>query len=212
MANGAPPGYPDPKFQGYKNSNKLFSPEQPNAYMGRQIILNSDRLLFNAKEDCILMYSEKAIGLNTQGSVNIDTGENPEKNYFTVNSPNIFLGLQGQNNDEYPDQPAVLGFKMVEYMNDILDLIESLYMFLLVEYTVTAPDEAGETAPGENDITGEQKQIDLLRKKVNGEDGLNPYTSMAENKGEFLGKGRQKSAELKRFRGSGILSTRIKLT
>ena len=34
-----------------------YTPIQPNAYQGKQIIINSDRVLFNAKEDSVLVYA-----------------------------------------------------------------------------------------------------------------------------------------------------------
>ena len=188
---------------------KFYAPEQPNAYQGRQIILNSDRILFNAREDSALIFADKSIGLNTQGSIHFDTSENPKKSYFIVNSPNIYLGMEGNTNTEFPKEPAVLGFKLVEYLNDILDIIESLYMFLLVEYTLTAPKNAGECAPGENDMTGEFKQVDLLRKKLNGKDGLNPYASLGDINN--IEKSLEGIAKLKKFEGSGLLSKRVKL-
>ena len=104
---------------------KAYIPEEPNVYQGRQVIINSDRLLFNAKDDSILMYAEKALGFNSMGSINFDTGEKEGHNLFVVNSPNIYLGLQGLNNDEYPEEPAVLGNALDTYLNDILDLIEN---------------------------------------------------------------------------------------
>ena len=35
-----------------------YIPEQPNIYQGKQAIINSDRILFNVKEDSILLFSE----------------------------------------------------------------------------------------------------------------------------------------------------------
>ena len=129
-----------------------YKPEQPNIYQGKQIILNSDRLLFNAKEDAILMYAEKAIGFSSQGSINFDTSEQEGKNYFIVNSPNIFLGMQGVNNNERPTEPAVLGNELETYFNDMCDLFENILIFLIAEYEVTCPKEAGPSFPGQNDI------------------------------------------------------------
>ena len=50
-----------------------YIPENPNSYTGNQVIINSDRLLFNAKEDSILFYSNKAIGFSTNGNFHFDT-------------------------------------------------------------------------------------------------------------------------------------------
>ena len=35
-----------------------FIPENPKTYQGNQVIINSDRLVFNAKNDAILLYSD----------------------------------------------------------------------------------------------------------------------------------------------------------
>ena len=40
-----------------------YIPTDPHLYQGKQVIINSDRLVFNAKDDSILLYSDKAIGL-----------------------------------------------------------------------------------------------------------------------------------------------------
>ena len=70
-----------------------YVPAQPNIYQGKQIVLNSDRILFNAKNDSILLFADKSIGMNTQGSINIDN-----KGLFVVNSRDeIYLGLNSRN-------------------------------------------------------------------------------------------------------------------
>ena len=63
-----------------------YIPEHPNIYQGNQVIINSDRLIFNAKADSILLYSDKAIGFSTNGSFHFDTA-NDDDNKFIVNSP-----------------------------------------------------------------------------------------------------------------------------
>ena len=68
-----------------KETGKPYVPEQANQYQGRQIILNSDRILFNAKEDSVLMYADKSIGFCTNGTINFDTGLS-STNAFIVNS------------------------------------------------------------------------------------------------------------------------------
>ena len=39
-----------------------YTPDTPSIYQGKQVIINSNRLLFNAKEDAILLFANKAIG------------------------------------------------------------------------------------------------------------------------------------------------------
>ena len=100
-----------------------YKPDAPGTYQGKQVIINSDRLLFNAKNDSILLFSDKAIGFSTNGSFHFDT-TNSDENKFVVNSPNIYLGLNDDGN--FPTEPAVLGDKMEILIEDILDMVDGL--------------------------------------------------------------------------------------
>ena len=80
-----------------------YVPEQPHIYQGKQVIINSDRLLFNAKTDSILLFSDKAIGFSTNGSFHFDTG-GLDGNKFVVNATDIYFGLDA---DKYPTEPAL---------------------------------------------------------------------------------------------------------
>ena len=96
-----------------------YKPDNPNIYQGKQVIINSDRLLFNAKTDSILLFSDKAIGFSTNGSIHFDTS-NGDDNNFIVNAPNIYLGLE--YDDTLPKEPAVKGDALEELLNEILDV------------------------------------------------------------------------------------------
>ena len=88
-----------------------YKPTPPNQYNQPQAILDSGRLLFNAKEDSILMFSSKAIALSSNSSVNIDTGK------FIVNSDRIDLGLNA-------NEPLLKGNKTTDFLNDVLDILQ----------------------------------------------------------------------------------------
>ena len=114
----------------------MENPTQPYEYEGKQVIINSDRLLFNAKTDSILLFSDKAIGFSTNGSFHFDTGGS-DGNKFVVNAPDIYLGL---DSDKYPTEPALLGDKTEDYLNDLLDMIEEILNVLIGQYTlISAP-------------------------------------------------------------------------
>ena len=86
----------------------MYIPEEIDKYHGKQVLINSDRLIFNARKDSILLYSDKSIGFSTNGNIHFDTGNEPdgeESNNFIVNSPNIYLGLTYEN--KLPSNPAV---------------------------------------------------------------------------------------------------------
>ena len=72
-----------------------YTPTQPDKYNGKQILITSDRLIFNAKDDSILLFSNKAIGFSTNGSFHFDTGEE-ENSKFVINAPKIYLGLKAE--------------------------------------------------------------------------------------------------------------------
>ena len=113
-----------------------YVPEQPHIYQGKQVIINSDRLLFNAKTDSILLFSDKVIGFSTNGSFHFDTSSG-NGNKFVVNAPEIVLGL---DLDKFPTEPALLGNKHETYMNDLLDMIEEILNVLIGQYTlISAP-------------------------------------------------------------------------
>ena len=141
-----------------------YKPKAPGIYQGKQVIINSDRLLFNAKDDSILLFSNKAVGFSTNGSIHFDTSNTDESN-FIVNCPNIYLGLDYK--DDLPTEPAVLGDSLEEFLNDMLDLINNLWDATLYEVSYT---ESGiYTGPNplnkgvENRI---ENQIDELRKQI----------------------------------------------
>ena len=96
-------------------------PQKPGVYQGRQVLINSDRLVFNAKDDSILLYSDKVIGFSTNGSFHFDT-TNIDDNKFIVNAPNIYLGLT--MDDSLPPNPAVLGDELGEFLGGDIGVLE----------------------------------------------------------------------------------------
>jgi hypothetical protein len=61
-------------------------PESVQSYSNPQVIIASGRLVFNAKNDSILLSAQKSVSMSTNGSININT-----KN-FLIDSGNIRLG------------------------------------------------------------------------------------------------------------------------
>tara|TARA_R110000824_G_scaffold24489_2_gene86181 strand:+ start:1296 stop:1850 length:555 start_codon:yes stop_codon:yes gene_type:complete len=127
-----------------------FKPIAPKQYQGNQIIINSDRLLFNAKEDSILLFAREAMSFSTNGSIHFDCGPNmapdpydPTKDIpnanseFIVNAHKIILGFKngagsggarGDNKGETgeEDQPALLGRETTIWLKELLDAIDAL--------------------------------------------------------------------------------------
>ena len=109
-----------------------YIPEAPNNYIGKQVIINSDRLIFNAKDDAILLFSDKAIGFSTNGNFHFDTLNNGT-NKFIINAPNIYLGLR--YDDTYANEPILLGNRTEAWLNDLIDIIS--YILDDVKYKVS---------------------------------------------------------------------------
>lgn len=92
-----------------------IQPTSPKNYSGKQIILNSGRLVFNSNKDHILFSSLKSINLNSKESVNVDTKE------FVIQSNNIFLGKK-----ELAKEPLMLGNSTVDFLKNFIECFEQL--------------------------------------------------------------------------------------
>jgi|TARA_R110000822_G_scaffold26819_9_gene80513 hypothetical protein len=102
-----------------------YKPDSPNKYAGNQVVINSDRLLFNAKKDAILIIGNETVGISTNGTFNVDSGSET-----IINSPEIYLGLGAE-------EPIVLG-------DTLLGLLEELCDALAAE---THPTPVGPSGP-----------------------------------------------------------------
>ena len=143
-----------------------YKPEAPELYQGNQVLINSDRLVFNAKTDGILLFSDKVIGFSTNGSFHFDTSKNTD-NKFIVNSPNIHLGLK--DNHEPPTEPAVLGHELETFLEDILDIVNNLIddIKYKVSYTSGPPGSPTEMNPlNESALSARKTEIRIVRDNI----------------------------------------------
>jgi len=97
-------------------------------YRGKQIIIDSDRVLLNAKDDSVFILGDKAVGISTNGTFNIDSGGKT-----IINSPQIDLGLDAKH-------PIIKG-------DEFLSIFQQ---FLLVINQITVPEL--EEATDSNDV------------------------------------------------------------
>jgi hypothetical protein len=84
-----------------------YTPEFP--YKGNQAIINSGRVLFNAKDDSVFFFAAKSIGLSSSGTINFDSTDS-----CIINSPKIYLGLNAV-------EPLVKGKRLELYLKDLND-------------------------------------------------------------------------------------------
>ena len=95
-------------------SYKSDTPILPEEYTGKQVILNSGRLVFNTTEDHLLLSSAKSISLSSAGTVNIDASE------MTIQTSKIYLGSKSAT------EPLLLGDTTVELLKTMIDVLKQL--------------------------------------------------------------------------------------
>jgi len=105
----------------YASYEENAYPTVPKEFIGDQIVLNSGRLVFNAKSDHIIISGRDSINLKSPAAVNIDTSK------LIVNSGAIFLG------DKDAEEPILLGDQTVEVLADAFkELAKWMELFNLV--------------------------------------------------------------------------------
>ena len=119
-----------------------YKPQIPGQYQGNQVIINSDRLIFNAKSDGIFLFSDKALGFSTNGSIHFDTSpkkEGEDASKVIINSPNIYLGLEPTDNS-LPTEPAVLGNELEKFLKKFIQIVDDIVDEITynVSYTVSS--------------------------------------------------------------------------
>jgi hypothetical protein len=97
-------------------------PAKPNEYAGKQLILNSGRLVFNSTEDHILLSSKKTVNINAINGFNIDSPQS------VIQSNSVLLG--GANAVE----PVLKGDTTI---NILVDLVTQLQALTIALQTVT---------------------------------------------------------------------------
>ena len=112
-------------YLSYNNSEN--TPEAVDQYIGSQVILNSDRLLFNTKEDHLMLSSAKSINLNAVQGIYFDTTQD-----IVFQSNRVYLG--GTNNS----QPVVLGDELVSLLTDVLNDLSSLTNSIQLQVSMPA--------------------------------------------------------------------------
>ena len=93
-------------------------PKAINEYIEPQIIINSNRLVFNTNKDHLLLSSIKSVGLNAVESVNIDTPKT------IIQSNEVYLG--GKDATE----PVLKGDETIDILVNLVDELTALYSVL----------------------------------------------------------------------------------
>ena len=130
------------------------SPTTPDQYTGKQIVINSGRLMFNASEDHLLLSSAKSISLSTPNTVNIDSQT------LTIQTDKIYLGSKNAT------EPLMLGNSTVDLLRQLIDGIKALTQTIAIQVGVPPG------APLEPTATSAKNLIPTLTQLVNNLDTI----------------------------------------
>lgn len=99
-------------------------PDNANAYKGNQVLINSGRLFFNAKEEGVFISATEQIGLNSK-----EIGLDADK-YVAIDSKKIYLGVDAFKEKE----PVLKGQTSTDWLDDLTSQLETI-----VKGMATAP-------------------------------------------------------------------------
>jgi hypothetical protein len=92
-------------------------PVKFNEYQGNQVLLTSGRLVFNAKEEDILLSSKNNFAV-TSNVLGLDS-----KEYIGIDSKKIFLGIKARR---FEDEPVLLGNSTSDWLRRVLEQLENV--------------------------------------------------------------------------------------
>lgn len=95
-------------------SYKENTPTLPDQYTGKQILINSGRLIFNSSEDHLMLSSAKSISLSSIGGLNIDTDQ------AIFQTQNIYLGSKSAT------EPLILGDALEAVIKELISIIQDI--------------------------------------------------------------------------------------
>ncbi len=87
--------------------------EPVDKFSGNQFIFNSDRVVINSKQDNILMFGKKNLGISVNEAINFDSKT------YVVNSTKIQLGLNA-------NQPLLLGTDTIDMLKEVFEKLDKL--------------------------------------------------------------------------------------
>jgi hypothetical protein len=144
------------------NSYSSNLPTIPNQFAGKQLILNSGRLVFNTTTDHLLLTSKKSINLNAIEGVYLDTPN------VVLNSTSIKLGSKDAT------ESLLLGDKTVTLLSDMLDQLISVVNDLgqlaakpIVGGAAPDPKLIATTARAKIKLTNSKNKLNTLLSKQN---------------------------------------------
>ena len=104
-------------FKSYKSE-----PLTPASYQDPQVVLNSSRIILNAKKDDILISAQNSVGLSSNGTINIESTSDDG----TIIDGNIKLGKKSA------DEPVLLGYQTTVLLKQLITEVRNISLALEV--------------------------------------------------------------------------------
>jgi hypothetical protein len=127
--------------------NLKETPKSPDSYSGNQILLNSGRLVFNAKNDHIILSADKSVHLVSNNSLNFDTVDkismstNMLFGKITLTSPKVYLGSD-IGSEGYVGanlQSVVLGDNLKQTLTSIIEALGGISNAMTTAFNAGGP-------------------------------------------------------------------------
>lgn len=139
-------------------------PDKADTYQGSQVLINSGRLFFNAKEESILLSGTEAIGGNAK-TINWD-GED----YVALDATKVYLGTAAFGERE----PVLLGATTQAWMKDLLSELQRLGKALAA--VVPAGSSAGGLTQIKSHGASMAAPLGQIKKAIDDLDSLKVFT------------------------------------
>jgi len=99
-----------------------------NNFAGNQVIIASDRIIFNARKQELIAFSKEGIGLSSEKAISLDG-----KQVVEMESKRINLGINAKS-------PVLLGDRTMDWLNELCNILSS---FLTATTQLTVPTGVG---------------------------------------------------------------------
>lgn len=123
-------------------------------YAGNQILISSERIILNARENEIIGFSKRGIGFSTESALSLDGKEVVE-----MESKRIHLGINAVS-------PAILGDKTIIWLKKLCELLSSLIDANLNAQYPTAVGPTSGPPLNMSKFLSISSEIDTLKSKV----------------------------------------------
>ena len=115
-----------------KYDTYITPPAFADLYRGKQVIINSGRLLFNSTEENIVMSAFTSVSMTAGRTINLDA-----ETYIGMDAPIILIGTQKNINKELKTlreyrfrEPVVLGNQLETFLSTLLDVLDEISVAL----------------------------------------------------------------------------------